>query len=67
LFLLFLNVFFQLPDLPVKPNKVDDNASKNGCDYSYDHPDFTVGAEPVGHFDAIGYRLLGHQVLAEEK
>ena len=59
-----MHVFLQLTRPHIEPSQVDNDADKNGRDDRYDNPYFTIGPEPVGHFNAIGNRLLGQQRLA---
>lgn len=50
--------FFQLAQLAVKPDQVNNDTGKNGRNDRDHNPDFTVGPESIGHSDAFFNGLL---------
>lgn len=61
-----IHFFFQLAQLAVKPDQVNDDARKDGGNHGDNHPDFAVGPELIGHGDAFLNGLLqGGQYIRE--
>lgn len=50
--------FFQLAELAVEPDQVNDNTRKDGRNHSDHNPDFTIGPQLIGHSDAFFNGLL---------
>ena len=60
---LLTNLAFQLANLPVEADEVDDDAEEDRGDDRHYHPYFTVGPKPVSHLNG----LLCHEVLANQQ